>query len=214
MTNKEFIASVSLDGEEWKDIPSLQGCYIASTFGRIISLGRYVKNRHTLIWKKPKVSKQTKLLTTGYYAVMVSQNNQSKLLLVHRLVAEAFLPNPLNYPCVDHIDTNKENNIVSNLRWCSYKGNMNNKRTLHHLRSTQKIHTRKGFSYPVVALENGVCIKTYPSITSVKKDGHDPKRVSIVCDKRGKRHHNYNWMYLSDYQNLINQNVKEQSFNT
>lgn len=51
------------------------------------------------------------------------KNGKRKMFLVHRLVAQTFIPNPNNYPCVDHIDRDRQNNNVSNLRWCSFKQN-------------------------------------------------------------------------------------------
>lgn len=60
----------------------------------------------------------------GYCTVEFNVKGKVKRLLVHRLVAQAFLPNPFNYPQVNHKDENKENNHVSNLEWCTAKYNM------------------------------------------------------------------------------------------
>ena len=59
-----------------------------------------------------------------YYAVMLWLGNKSKCAKVHRLVAEAFIPNPDNLPCINHKDGNKLNNQVTNLEWCTYQENM------------------------------------------------------------------------------------------
>ena len=59
-------------------------------------------------------------------------------LFVHRAVAELFIPNPDNKPCVDHIDTNTFNNRVSNLRWVTYEENQNNPLTKQHLSESLK----------------------------------------------------------------------------
>lgn len=61
---------------------------------------------------------------TGYYAVMLWLGNKSKCAKVHRLVAEAFIPNPDNLPCINHKDGDKLNNQVTNLEWCTYQENM------------------------------------------------------------------------------------------
>ncbi len=63
----------------------------------------------------------------GYYVVSLTKNNKNKTHAVHRLVALTFIPNPDNYPCIDHIDRNKLNNCVDNLRWCNQQINMVNK---------------------------------------------------------------------------------------
>lgn len=203
MTNEKFIESIRQQGEEWKDIPSWNGFYIASTNGRIISLGRYVKNKNGIKWKEPKLLKQMKCSTTGYYMVALSKNNRAKRCTTHRLIAETFIPNPFDYPCVDHIDTNKTNNNVSNLRWCTYIDNMNNPITRKYLKSVNKPRSKHEKSFPVVALKNGNFLKEYSSISSVKEDGHDSKRVSIVCYGRGFLHHGLQWMFKEDYESLL-----------
>jgi len=67
----------------------------------------------------------------GYLSVILCKSDRvsgkGKCLSVHRIVALTFIPNPNNYPCVDHIDRNKRNNCVSNLRWVTYSQNNSNK---------------------------------------------------------------------------------------
>lgn len=65
------------------------------------------------------------LTENGYRRVVLSKNNKYHNFLVHRLVAEAFIPNPENKPCVNHKDLNRENNCVENLEWVTYKENNN-----------------------------------------------------------------------------------------
>lgn len=100
--------------EEWKDIPGYESYYQVSNFGRIRSL--QYKGRKRMLVLKPIIKR------TGYYVVSINRLQKH----IHRLVAEAFLPNPCNFPVVDHIDTDKSNNSVENLRWCSIKDNVNN----------------------------------------------------------------------------------------
>ena len=63
---------------------------------------------------------------TGYYTVNLTKGKVRKLSHIHRLVAEAFIPNPENKPCIDHINTAKVDNRVENLKWCTSKENSNN----------------------------------------------------------------------------------------
>ena len=62
----------------------------------------------------------------GYLFVVLYDGELHKRRPIHRIVADAFIPNPENKPCVDHIDTNRTNNNVDNLRWVTYKENANN----------------------------------------------------------------------------------------
>ena len=107
--------------EEWKDIKGYEGLYQISNLGRVKSLSRIDSRGHKLNEKilKPKIRGY------GYKAVMLSKNNIHKLYYIHRLVAEAFIPNPDNLPCVNHIDENKNNNCIENLEWCTRKYNTN-----------------------------------------------------------------------------------------
>lgn len=89
-----------------------------------------VKNNITGVIIKPWIN------TKGYFCVSINIGNKKKHKFLHRLIAETFITNPGNKPCVDHIDTNKENNSVSNLRWCTHKENTNNPITLQRLRRT------------------------------------------------------------------------------
>lgn len=66
--------------------------------------------------------------STGYPIVLLSKEGVNKTYSVHRLVGLAFIPNPDGLPEIDHIDRNKENNVVSNLRWCDRKTNLTNRK--------------------------------------------------------------------------------------
>ena len=98
--------------EVWKDIVGYEGHYKVSNCGNVMSF------KH-----KPN-GKLSKFNTySHYFMVSISLSGKEKLKTVHRLVAEAFIPNPLNKPCVNHIDGNKLNNNLSNLEWCTYREN-------------------------------------------------------------------------------------------
>lgn len=144
MTNEEFIESIKLDNEEWRDVVGYEGLYMVSSFGRIIGLPR---TYHLGGSGKSTRSKDYRILELiihereklSYYRVSLSKNNKRKLLYAHRLVADAFIPNPYNYPFIDHIDRNGHNNNVSNLRWCTQKMNMNNENTrVVHLKALRE----------------------------------------------------------------------------
>lgn len=109
-----------------KDIKGYEGLYAVTTDGKIWS---YVKNDFKVIQEFQK---------TKYKFVALFKNGKGKIFSIHRLVAEAFIPNPENKPCVDHIDTDKSNNRVENLRWVTTAENANNPLTKKHVSEGKK----------------------------------------------------------------------------
>lgn len=105
--------------EIWKDIKGYEGLYQISNLGRIKSLPRKYKNRAI----KKEFIKSMSITPKGYLRVGLSKNNIIAYYSPHRLVAEAFIPNYNNKPCVNHKDCNPSNNVVENLEWCTYKEN-------------------------------------------------------------------------------------------
>ena len=114
-----------LEGEEWRDVEGFIG-YQVSNMGRVKSMDRVSpgvsKKRHIyeLILKMSKDK-------DGYDTVgfKIGKHGKTNRLKVHRLVAKAFIPNPNNYECIDHINGVRDDNRVENLRWCTTKMNAN-----------------------------------------------------------------------------------------
>ena len=109
---KKLEIEIHNDLELFKPIDGYDN-YFVSNFGNI-------KNSKTNRILKPSTHRQ------GYKLVVLHKNGKSKNFTVHRLVGIAFLENPDNKPVIDHIDENKSNNNVKNLRWCSQKENFAN----------------------------------------------------------------------------------------
>lgn len=120
---------------QFKDIPGFEGEYQATSTGQIWSLKTQKFLKQQL--KGPDNKK--------YFYVCLCKNNQKSSHRVNRLIAETFLPNPKNLPCVNHKDCNKLNNNLENLEWCSYQDN-----NLYQDRTLKAVNTRK---------ENGFCQK-------------------------------------------------------
>lgn len=111
--------------EEWKAIPGYEDYYEASTHGNIRSVDRCVPTgKEGIRFLEGCLLSQSTY--NRYNKVHVCKNSEEKSLAVHRLIARTFLPNPDNLPEVDHIDRNKRNNHVSNLRWVSRSTNGRN----------------------------------------------------------------------------------------
>ena len=111
--------------EIWKNVVGYEGLYQVSNLGGVKSLDY----KHTGKEKIMKPFKNKKC----YLYVYLYKNDERKIFRVHRLVAAAFIPNPENKPCIDHINTIRDDNRVDNLSWVTYKENTNNPISLKRL---------------------------------------------------------------------------------
>lgn len=110
--------------EIWIDVLGYEGFYKVSNTGKLKSLKRIIKRndgKYNHIFEKIMTGGKT---PRGYTFHCLKICNVKEQKYIHRLVAQAFIPNPLNLPQVNHIDGNKSNNDVSNLEWCTSKENM------------------------------------------------------------------------------------------
>lgn len=114
----------SIEEEIWRDISGYEGLYQVSNLGRIKHLPRVVVRSDGRRRTFCEIISKGHLHDTGYYVINLTKNGISKRKLIHRLVAEAFLPNPNHYPVIHHIDANKTNERAENLMWCSYSFNI------------------------------------------------------------------------------------------
>ena len=125
--------------EIWKDIKDFEGRYMISNFGNVKSLTR----NGTLGGAIKIIEKH------NYLRVRLWKNKVVRTLFVHRLVAQAFVPNPLNKPQVNHKDGNKKNNYFENLEWCSasenmvhaYKNGLVKTRPIHQIKDGKIVNT-------------------------------------------------------------------------
>ena len=148
-----------LPNEEWRDISGFEGRYVVSNLGRVKSLRRPRAGKHgsiSIVREKIKVQSDDQ---DGYKLVSLystSCPNGGKVLPVHRLVAEAFIPNPECKEQVNHIDGDKSNNCVYNLEWCT---------NLENIRHSIDIGIRDSHASPY----NMICVETNQKYDSMLK---------------------------------------------
>ena len=109
--------------EVWKPVKGYEELYEVSDMGNVKALRRTVNSgKCHRTWEEHFI--KFAVDGSGYFRTNLAKDGVNKTVKVHRLVAEAFIPNPLNLPEVNHIDGNKQNNCVENLEWCSHSENL------------------------------------------------------------------------------------------
>lgn len=109
--------------EKWRPVPTLESFYEISNLGRIKSLERSIVRKDGKPMTYPSRIKKQHFDKDGYKMTSLTAEGIKTKVAVHRLVAIAFIPNPDNYPQVNHKDGNKVNNCVDNLEWCNASQN-------------------------------------------------------------------------------------------
>ena len=176
--------------EIWKDIEGYEGLYEVSNLGRVRSLDRVVvySNGRKCLYKGRILKPANN--TVGYFFCVLCKNGQKKKKYIHRLVAEAFIPNPDNLPEVNHRDEVKTNNHVENLEWCDGKYNKNYG-TCQQRRAEKR-------SKPVLQLDinTGRVISEYPSLIETgKQTGFSVGNISACCRGICNTAYGFKWQY-------------------
>ncbi len=120
---KPVIPDISEPGEEWKPIAGYEGLYEISNIGRVKSVGWYVNGGEKRRYARPKI-RINGSTTNRYPKVELAQKGKIRTLLIHRLVAIAFVPNPLGLAVVHHKDENRGNPRADNLEWVNGPANV------------------------------------------------------------------------------------------
>lgn len=128
--------------EIWKDIHGYEGLYQVSNLGRVKRLSRIVDAGNGARRTLPEMIMSFRENKLGYHYVGLTKNHKQKIMLIHRLVASAFLENVQNKPEVNHIDGVKANNSVSNLDWCTRQENKQHANRTGLWKVTEKMKQR------------------------------------------------------------------------
>ena len=157
--------------EIWKDINGYEGLYQVSNEGRVKSLNYNHTKREGIL--KPQKLKNDYLKVTLYKDTYKNQK------LLHMLVAEAFIPNPLNKPTVNHINHNRQDNRVENLEWATYPEQMD-ETTRENISHSQINHPKKSFVVYQYTLD-GELVNVYPSTMECDREGFNASDIQKCC---------------------------------
>lgn len=189
--------------EIWKPVVGYEKFYEVSSFGRVRSLDRYDSRGH----RRSGCIRKLIMEKNGYLRIAL----KDKKHFVHRLVAEAFIPNTENKPYIDHINTIRSDNRVENLRWVTIKENNNNPLTLKKHRNAslgnKNPRHRKVLQYD----KYGKFIRKWETITEAETTLNLTHKIHFVCQGKGKTCGGYIWKYYNLETYLIgvmNNNIK------
>ena len=179
--------------ENWRTIEGTNGNYSVSDLGNVrrnehyteVTPGTFNHYRERLL--KPTTE------SSGYLVVKMQVGKKSIVKKIHRLVAEAFIPNPDNLPCVNHKDENCTNNSKDNLEWCTYKHNAN------HGTRNDRLRKASGIRVAQYSLD-GNLIKIWDSVSQASQHFgcKSTSPIRRVC-KREKGRYSYKgfvWRYV------------------
>ena len=152
--------------EVWKDVVGYEGLYQVSNKGNVYSVERKDSRGNKCGGRvlRPSYDKD------GYLQVQLYKNGKVKGKYIHRLVAEAFIPNPKSFLEINHLDEVKDNNELSNLEWCTREHNNN------YGKRTEKVSKK----VKAVNIKTGEVL-TFNSIREAGRKGYTRKYVSSAC---------------------------------
>ena len=194
--------------EIWRPVKGYEGLYEVSNLGRVKSVERTVfyKDGRTYMHKGQIMTGSDN--GKGYRVVSLRTGNKRTDKLIHRLVAEAFIPNPDNKKEIDHINTDKTDNRVENLKWCTRKENCNNPLTIEKycrrkLTPNRVKKLKEKNSKPIVQLtKQGKAIFFYLSAceAEIRTNVQQTAICSCSLGKRKSAGGGYRWLKFEDFE--------------
>lgn len=193
--------------EIWRPCVGYEERYEVSNLGRVRNLPFIINDSNGRNRRHPsKIKKQCesgkRKGAQGYLCTrMLSKDRNSNAEFVHRLVAEAFIPNPDNLPTVNHKDGNKHNNVVENLEWASFSEN-NQHAYDNNLKTDNQIilkTTIDGKLIDVFVSENA----------AMRKSGYSKKKLMRFCDKHIVDDFGYMWHRFFPYKFILSDNLQD-----
>ena len=185
--------------EIWKDIKGYEGRYQVSNYGKVKSLTRKVDTFNGQRTIEGKILKPL-ITNTGYFRVDLKQHQKHNYISIHRLVAETFIPNPNNYPIINHKDGNPKNNQIDNLEWCSQSYNVKYAYTHGNAKPTPGCFKKGNIPHNLTKVNQydleGNYIQTFNSIKlAAKSINKSPTGISNCLNHCSNTCGGYIWKY-------------------
>lgn len=184
--------------ETWKPILGYDGLYSVSNRGAVRSENRVVKSKNGVYKKLFGRELVLRKNRTGYNMVFLSKGGAPKIHQVHRLVAQAFIPNPENKPCVNHKNGVRTDNRVENIEWCTFSEN--NKYSFAVLGRKPSwcgaFEDKNPHAKPVIQIFPDGSTKEYGCLIRASKETHvSVEGIRASCRNRQKTAGDYEWRW-------------------
>lgn len=188
--------------EVWKKVVGFEN-YEVSNLGNVRSITRITYHPRARTGVSTKKGRLLRPFPNhkGYLMVKLYQDGNQKSVSIHRLVATAFINNPLSFPQVNHKDENKQNNCVANLEWCTNDYNVHYgtaiKRKGESIRNSEahKMYSKTRCKEVVQTDMNERIIKVWESVVSVETEGFCAEGVIDCCKGRRQSYKGFKWQY-------------------
>src|ERR1035437_7316959 len=189
-----YIKPINLEGEIWADIKGLEGYYQVSNKERIKSLDRVIVRRDGIMCKYKSQIMKLPVSKSGYYETELSREDIGHSVKLHREIAKAFIPNPENKPCINHINGSKTDNRIANLEWCTQAENVYH--TYNILGFKNPFGDKNGKSVPIIVVHpNGVRENIIGINNAARKLKLHPISILRVLRKEQKQTKGYFFEY-------------------
>lgn len=189
--------------EVWKSVSGTGDAYEVSNYGRVRSKNRVLRRKNGVNCRIDGRILLQRPNNRGYMRVQLCYSNGKRTVLVHRLVAESFVPNGNGRTCVNHKDFDPQNNAASNLEWVSHRENMRYSLERGRFDRTEawRANLKKTLDAKMGKPVIGTSLTTggkryYTALNDCTRDGFQPSCVSNCCNGKRHTHKGFSWQFM------------------